>query len=122
MLYLIHRGWGGRYTNYVSQNVKGISRMRRMELTPNEPVNGGYRVVVCADGAPLTESKLKSILDRPRVSFYVGDSKGVPQALLEQADEVVSVSTLKVCHQLEAAILTATIENALINANATSCV
>jgi len=93
-----------------------------MELTPNEPVNGGYRVVVCADGAPLTESKLKSILDRPRVSFYVGDSKGVPQALLEQADEVVSVSTLKVCHQLEAAILTATIENALINANATSCV
>jgi len=122
MLYLVHRGWGGRYTNYVSQNVKSISRMRRMEMTPNEPANSGYRVVVCADGTPLTESKLKSVLSKPRVSFYIGDSKGVPQAILEQADEVVSVSTLKVCHQLEAAILTATIENTLINADLTSCV
>lgn len=122
MLYLVHRGWGGRYTNYVSQNVKNISRIRRMELTPNEPANSGYKVVVCAEGVPLTESNLRSILSKPRVSFYVGDSKGVPKAVLDQADEVVSVSALKVCHQLEAAILTATIESSLINANVAGCV
>jgi len=117
MIYLIHRGWGGRYTNYVSQNVKSISRMRRMELTPQEPSNGGYKVVISANGVPLNESRLKTILSHPRVSFYIGDSKGVPEDIMNQADEIVSVSGLNIYHQLEAAILTASLEQSLINSN-----
>lgn len=117
MIYLIHRGWGGRYTNYVSQNVKSICRMRRMELTPQEPANSGYKVVISSTGAPISESKLKAMLDKPRVSFYIGDSKGIPDSIIDNADEVVSISPLNISHQLEAANLTAVIERILINSN-----
>lgn len=115
MIYLIHRGWGGRYTNYVSQNVKNICRMRRMELTSYSPSNSGYKVAVCSSGEPLTDAKLKTILDNPRVSFYLGDSKGLPEDVINEADEVVSVSGLNIYHQLEAAILTASVEHTLLN-------
>lgn len=119
MIYLIHRGWGGRYTNYVSQNIKSISRMRRMELTSQEPANSGYKVVVSSTGVPVNDVNLKAILDNPRVSFYIGDSKGVPESVFNQADEIISVSSLQISHQLEAANLTAAIEKILINSNVT---
>jgi 23S rRNA pseudoU1915 N3-methylase RlmH len=86
-----------------------------MELTPHSPSNGGYKVAVCASGEPLTDAHLKAILDNPRVSFYIGDSKGLPEDVVSEADEVVSVSELNIYHQLEAAILTASVENTLLN-------
>ena len=92
--------------------------MRRMELTPQESSNSGYKVVSSSQGSPHTESKLKAILSHTRVSFYIGDSKGVPENILNQADEIISVSGLKSPHQLEAAILTDSLEQALINSNA----
>lgn len=92
--------------------------MRRMELTPQEPANSGYRVVISSSGTPISESKLKAILEKPRVSFYIGDSKGIPDSVLNQADEIVSLSSLNISHQLEAANLTSAIEDILINSRA----
>lgn len=117
MIYLIHRGWGGRYTNYVSQNIKSICRMRRMELTQFAPTDGGYKVVISDSGVQLDDSCLKSILGRPKVSFYIGDSKGIPKEIVENADIIVSVSGLKINHQLQAMILTNSIEQTLLNHN-----
>lgn len=115
MIYLIHRGWGGRYTNYVAQNVKNICRMRNTTLTPMEPVNGGYRVAISSSGTPITDERLKNILSHPRVSFYFGDSNKLPDDVIAQADEVVSLSSLGLSYQLEAAILTASLEQTLLN-------
>jgi 23S rRNA pseudoU1915 N3-methylase RlmH len=88
-----------------------------MELTQFVPQNTGYKVVISSSGEPITDSKLKAILSKPKVSFYIGDSKGIPDEIIDQADEILSISALKISHQLEAANLTAAIENCLINSN-----
>lgn len=89
--------------------------MRRMEMTAQEPANNGYRVVISSQGEPLTQARLESILRNPKVSFYLGDSKGVPSQVMNSADEIVSVTSLHTGHQLEAAILTESLETALLN-------
>ena len=117
MIYLIHRGWGGKYTNYVAQTVKNINLMRRLEFTQYAPMSGGKKVAIHHSGKPLDSTMLLNYLSQPKVSFYLGDSKGLPSNVLSEADEIVSLSPLNISHQLEAAILTSAIESLLIQQN-----
>jgi len=117
MIYLIHRGWGGKYTNYIAQTIKNINLMRKCDFTPYPPLGSAKKIAIHHSGKPLDSTMLENYLSQPKVSFYFGDSKGLPTEILSDADDVVSVSTLPVSHQLEAAILTSAIESLLIQQN-----
>jgi len=113
MIRFIHRGMGGKYTNYISQAIRNIARCQAIEFSSNTPSSPGYRVAISKSGQPLTASELKDILSKQNITFFLGDSKGLPKEILDESDAVYSVSSLNVPHQLEAAILIGEVESLL---------
>ena len=111
MIYIVHRGMGGKYTTYLRESVKRISRRRSVDLSNDAPVKPGFRVAVCHAGTPLTQDKIKDILGKECVTFFLGDSRGLPQEIVDSSDAVVSVSALPIPHQLEAAIVVDQLES-----------
>ena len=78
------------------------------------PAKPGFKVSICNSGQPLTENKIKEILARDCVTFFVGDSRGLPKEIIESSDEVVSVSELSIPHQIQTAIILDQLENLII--------
>ena len=115
MIYFVHRGMGGRYTSYVNDAVKKISRVRPILFSANSPHSPGLRVAVCQSGTPLTEERMRIFLAQENVTFYFGDSRGMPVEIVSSSDCAVSVSSLPVSHQIEAAIVADQVSRLLIN-------
>lgn len=111
MIHIVHRGLGGKYATYMRESVKRISRRRSVNLSCDSPTKPGYRVAVCQSGQPYTQSQIKDILDKECVTFYLGDSRGLPQDIIESSDAVMSISQLPIPHQLEAAIVVDQLEH-----------
>jgi hypothetical protein len=113
MIHIVHRGMGGRYTSYIQESVRKIARKRPITISSSAPTKPGYRVAVSGVGGALTPAALRAMLGRQTVTFYFGDSRGIPDDVVAAADAVVSVSSLPIPHQIEAAILAEEIERAV---------
>ncbi len=111
MIHIVHRGIGGKYATYLRESVKRISRRRSVHLSSDNPARPGFRVAVCQSGDPLTQKQIKDILGKDCVTFYLGDSKGLPKEIIDASDAVMSISQLPIPHQLEAAIVVDQLEN-----------
>ena len=111
MIYIVHRGLGGRYATYLRESVKRISRKRTISLSNDSPVKPGYKVAICQNGTPITQKQMREMLDKDCVTFYVGDSRGLGKDIIENSDMVMSISQLPIPHQLEAAIVVDQLEN-----------
>ena len=111
MIYIVHRGLGGRYATYLRESVKRISRKRTISLSQDNPTRPGYKVAVCQSGSPMTQKQIRDMLEKDCVTFYVGDSKGLPDDIVSNSDMVMSISQLPIPHQLEAAIVVDQLEN-----------
>ena len=116
MIYFVHRGMGGRYTSYVQDSIRKINRVRPILLSSTSPPKPGFRVVICQSGSPLTEDGMRSLLNQEDVTFYFGDSRGMPAELISGSDCVVSVSSLPVPHQMEAIIVADQVGRLVIHA------
>ena len=114
MIHFIHRGLGGRYSNYIQQSLKRCQGRRPVEIANKRPGRRGYTVAVSHTGEPLTLEELRSLLDRKEVTFYIGDSKGLPEDWVQEADCVRSVATLPVSHEVEASIVAEKIEKLVL--------
>ncbi len=110
MINIYYRGLGGRYTNYLQETAKKVSRRRVMQVTNRMPVRSGYKIAVCQNGVALTREKLAGYLANKEITFIVGDSNGLPESIANQCEERVTVSSLAGHHTLEAALLTEEIE------------
>lgn len=116
MIHIVHRGLGGKYTNYAQDSVKRMRRIRAVDLSNSIPARPGFSIAVCRDGKPVTRDTLCHFLENEHVTIYIGDSKGLPDEIVDGSDAVVSVSSLPVPHQLEAAIIIEQIENIILEA------
>lgn len=105
MINIVYRGQGGSYANYLRQSIKKIAAHRQASISLNPPSKPGYRVAIAAGCEPLTASTMSQILERSQVTFFVGDSRGLPAEIVCCCDAAFSVSSLPVGHQFEAAIL-----------------
>ena len=114
MINFVHKGMGGQYATYVKQTVQKIARLRDARLSSDASSASGYRVAVCATGAPLTIDDIEAILRHRKVTFFLGDSAGLDPSILSSSDKVVSVSSLPVAHHMEAAIIADQVEKALV--------
>lgn len=114
MIHFIHRGKGGRYSQYIDATLKKINRLREIDFSSKHPVRPGYKMAVNHTGSALTVDMLKAFLARDEVTFLLGDSKGMPEEWLADADIVCSVTTLPVSHEMEAAIMSDQIEKIIL--------
>ena len=114
MVRFVHRGLGGKYSTYVRDSIRAISRIRTTELTDRSSSTKGFKVAIINHGTPLTETMVSDFLKKPELTFYFGDSCGLPADIVEACDVSCSVSSLPVAHQLEAAIVIQQVEKALL--------
>lgn len=110
MIEFYHLGHGGRYTQYLNDTVRKISRRRPALIGAKRQGTRSHTVVITQGAPPLTEGRLRTILAGREVTFILGDSRGVPSALVSEADEAVSLSQLCLPHHLEAAVLVEQVE------------
>lgn len=112
MINFVYRGLGSKYTQYIRDGIKRIDRRRTAYLL-TEYSGAGYAVAIHHSGEALTVEQLRELLVKPKLTFHVGDSRGMPEEILNASNAVYSVSGLPIHHQMEMAILVEEVEKAL---------
>lgn len=118
MIKLIHLGTGGTYSRQVGEEVKKANRIRECRLSNTPSLKGTYSVVLSGESENvLSLEVLKTILSHDSVSFVVGDSNGIPKHIIEEADEVYTLTAVPTTHQLQALILAEAINTSIMQMN-----
>lgn len=118
MIKFIHLGTGGTHTRQVNEEIKKINRIRPCRLSNTLATNGTHIVVFSSNASKvLTNDILEKILSESEVSFIVGDSNGIPEQVVNNADEVYALTAIPTTHQLQALILAEALSTSIIQSN-----
>lgn len=110
MIHVVHRGLGGQYTNYAKESAKRISRWRSTSISNTALSKASYRVAIHGSGESISDAAIQEVLDHSSVTFYVGDSNGLPKDIVDSADRTFSLAHIQITHQLEVCVLLDSIE------------
>jgi len=115
MIRFIHLGTGGTHTRQVSAEIQKINRIRTCRLSNTLNTHGTHTVVFSNDASKvLTYEILERILNQSEISLVVGDSNGVPEKAIKEADEVYALTSVPTTHQLQALVLAEALSASII--------